>query len=383
MVTRMVFNQTVHFGRGAIRELPAEIVDRDLHHALVVTDAGLVSAGVVAPVTNLLVAAGVTCTVFDDVRPNPTTDVVTSGVEAFRASGADCLVAIGGGSSQDTAKAIGLVLAAPGHTDLRAVASAPVTGLVSVPVFAVPTTGGAGAEASTSSVLLDPRSQRVVVCTHPRDIPLVAIVDADLMRGMPPALKVTTGIDALAHAIEGYTTRAAWEVSDLVNLRAIEIIGRNLAGSVAGDEAACEQVALGQYLAGLGASNVGLGLAHAMTHPLSARYDTPHGLAAGVLLPHVMAFNAPSIDQKLRDVAGALGVPDADTLGREEASEAAVVAVVQLATDLGVPARLRTIGVLERDLPELASAALDDACAAQNPRDVGFDDVLGLYIAVF
>jgi len=383
MVTTMVFNQTVHLGRGAIQKLPGEISHRGLHHALVVTDAGLTATGVVAPVTDLLTAAGLTCTVFDDVRPNPTTEVVASGVDAYRSSGADCLVAIGGGSSQDTAKSIALVASTPGLTDVRSLAGEVTTGHASIPVFAVPTTGGAGAEASISSVLLDARSQRVLVCTDPQDIPLVAIVDADLMHGMPPALKVTTGIDALAHAIEGYTTRAAWEVSDLLNLHAIEIIGQSLAGSVAGDEVACERMALGQYLAGVAASNVGLGLAHAMTHPLSARYDTPHGLAAGVLLPHVMAFNAPSVGRKLRDVARALGVPGADTLSHEEASEAAVVAVVRLSTDLGVPARLRTIGVGERDLPELAAAALADACTAQNPREVGFEDILGLYISVF
>lgn len=383
MVHRMIWNQTAYFGRGAVAEIPAELARRGFHKALVVTDAVLVANGVAARVTDRLTAAGFPFEVFDAVMPNPTIEAVRAGVAAFTASGADCLVAIGGGSPQDTCKAIGIIATNPAFADVHSLEGLAATESPSVPIVAVPTTGGTAAETTINYVLTDTESQRKFVCVDPHDIPVLAVVDADMMDQMPVSLKVATGMDALTHAIEGYLTKAAWELTDLLHLKAIEMISASLPASAAGDDAAGERMALGQYVAGMGFSNVGLGLVHGMAHPLGAFYDTPHGIANGILLPHVMAYNADFTGERLRDVARAMGVRGVDEMSTGEAREAAVTAVAQLATDLGVPSRLRTVGLVERDIPELAAAALADVCTGGNPRPATLQDIVDLYTAIY
>jgi lactaldehyde reductase len=383
MVNRMVWNQTAYFGRGAVAEIPGELARRGFAKALVVTDAVLMGNGVAAMVTSKLDAVRFPYSVFDEVVPNPTIETVQDGVAAFRSSGADCLIAIGGGSPQDTCKAIGIIATNPRFADVRSLEGVARTKNPSVPIIAVPTTGGTAAEATISYAITDTRSQRTFVCIDAHGIPLLAVVDADMMSAMPVDLKVATGMDALTHAIEGFVTKAAWELSDLLHLKAVEIIAQSLPASVAGDEAAAERMALGQYVAGMGFSNVGLGLAHGMAHPLSAFYGTPHGVASGILLPHVMAFNAEVTGDKFRDIARAMGVPGIDGMSLDEARESAVAAVAELAADLGVPSRLREVGVVEGDIPDLAAAALADVCTPGNPRHVTERDIEDLYTAVF
>ncbi|MCL3859441.1 lactaldehyde reductase [Actinotalea sp. K2] len=379
MVHRMILNQTAYFGRGAVANVPLEITTKGYRKALVVTDAVLVANGVAARVTSRLDEAGIDYELFDGVMPNPTIEAVQQGVKAFQAAEADCLVAIGGGSPQDTCKAVGIIIANPEFADVRSLEGVAATTRPSVPIIAVPTTAGTAAEVTINYVITDVQNRRKFVCVDPHDIPLVAVVDADLMDGMPRSLCVATGMDALTHALEGYTTLGAWELTDALHLTAIEMIASALPSAARGEADGVERMALGQYMAGMGFSNVGLGLVHAMAHPLGAFYDTPHGIANGVLLPHVMAFNATHTGEKLRAVARAMGVAGVGGLTLDEAREAAVRAVAELAARLDVPAQLREIGVREVDLPALAQAAHDDVCAGGNPRPATVEEILALY----
>ncbi|WP_182111450.1 lactaldehyde reductase [Actinotalea sp. JY-7876] len=382
MAHRMIWNQTAHFGAGSISVIPGELVGRGFSKALVVSDRALVDAGVTARVTDLLDAASFPYEVFSDVLPNPPIANVQAGVAAFRASHADVLVAVGGGSPQDTCKAIGIVVANPEFADVRSLEGGAATANPSVPIVAVPTTAGTASETTINYVITDPERRRKFVCFDPHAIPVLAVVDSDMMAGAPRALKVATGLDALTHAIEGYTTLGAWELSDLFHLKAIQLIAASLRAAADGDDAAAERMALAQYVAGMGYSNVGLGLVHAMAHPLGAFYEAPHGVANGILLAPVMAFNAEHTGEKYRDIAAAFGVEDAATMPLEAARAAAVEAVATLTTDLGNPRSVRDVGATEADLPALAQAASDDVCAGGNPRPASVAEIEELYRSI-
>ncbi|MDV7022976.1 lactaldehyde reductase [Atlantibacter subterraneus] len=382
MANRMILNETSWFGRGAVNALPDEVKRRDYRKALIVTDKTLVACGLAAKLTDKLDSAGLEYQIFSDVVPNPTIKVVQQGLAAFRQSGADYLIALGGGSPQDTCKAIGIIIANPEYEDVRSLEGVAPTRNPSVPIFAIPTTAGTAAEVTINYVITDEENRRKFVCVDPHDIPLAAFIDADMMDGMPAALKAATGVDALTHAIEGYITRGAWELTDTLHLKAIEIIGRSLRQSVAGESAAVEDMALGQYIAGMGFSNVGLGLVHGMAHPLGAFYDTPHGVANAILLPHVMRYNADYTGEKYRAIAQAMGV-DVQGMSIAQAREAAIGAVEALNRDVGIPASLRDVGAREEDVPELAQAALADVCTGGNPREATLDDIVALYHGAF
>lgn len=382
MANRMILNETSWFGRGALNALPDEVKRRDYHKALIVTDNTLVACGLAAKLTDKLDSAGLKYHIFSDVVPNPTIKVVQQGLAAFRQSGADYLIALGGGSPQDTCKAIGIIIANPEYEDVRSLEGVAPTRNPSVPIFAIPTTAGTAAEVTINYVITDEENRRKFVCVDPHDIPLAAFIDADMMDGMPAALKAATGVDALTHAIEGYITRGAWELTDTLHLKAIEIIGRSLRQSVAGESAAVEEMALGQYIAGMGFSNVGLGLVHGMAHPLGAFYDTPHGVANAILLPHVMRYNADYTGEKYREIARAMGV-DVQRMDIAQAREAAIGAVEALNRDVGIPASLRDVGAREEDVPDLAQAALADVCTGGNPREATLDDIVALYHGAF
>ena len=382
MANRMILNETSWFGRGAVNALPDEVKRRDYRKALIVTDKTLVACGLAAKLTDKLDSAGLEYQIFSDVVPNPTIKVVQQGLAAFRQSGADYLIALGGGSPQDTCKAIGIIIANPEYEDVRSLEGVAPTRNPSVPIFAIPTTAGTAAEVTINYVITDEENRRKFVCVDPHDIPLAAFIDADMMDGMPAALKAATGVDALTHAIEGYITRGAWELTDTLHLKAIEIIGRSLRQSVAGESAAVEDMALGQYIAGMGFSNVGLGLVHGMAHPLGAFYDTPHGVANAILLPHVMRYNADYTGEKYRAIAQAMGV-DVQGMSIAQAREAAIGAVEALNCDVGIPASLRDVGAREEDVPELAQAALADVCTGGNPREATLDDIVALYHGAF
>jgi len=378
----MILNETSWFGRGAVNALADEVKRRDYRKALIVTDNTLVACGLAAKLTDKLDSAGLKYEMFSDVVPNPTIKVVQQGLKAFRQSDADYLIALGGGSPQDTCKAIGIIIANPEFEDVRSLEGVAPTRNPSVPIFAIPTTAGTAAEVTINYVITDEENRRKFVCVDPHDIPLAAFIDADMMDGMPAALKAATGVDALTHAIEGYTTRAAWELTDTLHLKAIEIIGRSLRQSVAGESAAVEDMALGQYIAGMGFSNVGLGLVHGMAHPLGAFYDTPQGVANAILLPHVMRYNADYTGEKFRHIAKAMGV-DVEGMTIEQAREAAIGAVEALNRDVGIPASLRDVGAREEDIAELAQAALADVCTGGNPREATLDDIVALYHGAF
>lgn len=380
MTNRMILNETSFFGRGAVNELVPEVLRRGYGKALIVTDAQLVACGVVDKVTAKLDAAGLEYQVFDRVVPNPTIAVVQRGLATFNASGADYLIAIGGGSPQDTCKAIGIISANPEFEDVRSLEGVAPTHSPSVPILAIPTTAGTAAEVTINYVITDEENRRKFVCVDPHDIPLVAFIDADMMDGMPASLKAATGVDALTHAIEGFITRGAWELTDTLHLKAIEIIARSLRSSVAGLPEAVEDMALGQYVAGMGFSNVGLGLVHGMAHPLGAFYNTPHGVANAILLPHVMRYNAAYTGEKYRQIAQAMGV-DVAHATLEQAREAAIQAVEALNRDVGIPASLKEVGVRETDIAELAQAAFDDVCTGGNPREAKIAEIEALYRA--
>ncbi|MGM3224147.1 lactaldehyde reductase [Dickeya zeae] len=383
MTQRMILNETSYFGSGAIRHLTEEVQRRGFRKALVVTDKELVKYGVTGKVTGLLDKAGLPYDLYDDVIPNPTIAVVRHGVERFQASGADYLIAIGGGSPQDTCKAIGIIINNPEFADVRSLEGVAATRKPSVPIFAIPTTSGTAAEVTINYVITDEEKRRKFVCVDPHDIPIVSFIDADMMSSMPASLKAATGIDALTHAIEGFTTQGAWELTDMLHLKAIEIISRSLRDSVAGKLQGVEDMALGQYIAGMGFSNVGLGLVHGMAHPLGAFYDTPHGVANAILLPHIMAWNAPYTGEKFRAIAVAMGVPGADSMPLPKAREAAIQVVRQLAQDVDIPAQLRQVGVKEQDIPTLAQAAFDDVCTGGNPRPATVKEIAALYQSIY
>lgn len=378
MTQRMMLNETAFFGAGAIRNLPDEVRRRGLAKALIVSDKALVAAGAVKRVTDLMDTHQLHWALYDEVVPNPTIAVVQRGVEIFKRAEADYLIAIGGGSPQDTSKAIGIIINNPEFADVRSLEGFAPTRNPCVTLIAIPTTAGTAAEVTINYVITDEEKRRKFVCIDPHDIPRVAIVDAEMMASMPPSLKAATGIDALTHAIEGYVTRGAWKLTDMLHLNAIEIISQSLRDAVEGDMQALEQMALGQYVAGMGFSNVGLGLVHGMAHPLGAFYNVPHGVANAILLPRVMAWNADYTGEKYRAIARAMGVKT-DTLSLAEARLAAVEAVKQLCRDVGIPPSLVDVGLNPDDIPALAQAALDDVCTGGNPREATLEDIKALY----
>ena len=378
MANRMILNETAWFGRGAVAALCDEVKRRGYHKALIITDKTLVQCGVVAKVTDKMDEVGLVWDIYSGVLPNPTIGIVKEGLEVFQHSGADYLIAIGGGSPQDTCKAIGIISNNPEFADVRSLEGLSPTRKPSVPVLAIPTTAGTAAEVTINYVITDEEKRRKFVCVDPHDIPQVAFIDADMMDGMPPSLKAATSVDALTHAIEGYTTRGAWALTDALHIKAIEIIAGALRDSVAGERDAGEAMALGQYVAGMGFSNVGLGLVHGMAHPLGAFYNTPHGVANAILLPHVMRYNAEYTGDKFREIARAMGVK-VEGLTLVDARNAAVNAVFALNRDVGIPLHLRDVGVRKEDILGLAQAAFNDVCTGGNPREASFNDIIELY----
>ena len=363
---------------GAINDIVTEVKARGLTKAFVASDPSLIEFGVTKKVTDVLDKAGYAYEIFSDIKPNPTIENVKAGVEAYKASKADYIIAIGGGSSMDTAKAVGIIINNPEHADVRSLEGAVATKKPAVPIIAVPTTAGTAAEVTINYVITDVEKQRKFVCVDPHDIPVVAIVDPDMMSSMPKGLTASTGMDALTHAIEGYITKGAWELSDMFHLKAIEIISRSLRGAVENTPEGRADMALGQYVAGMGFSNVGLGIVHSMAHSLGALYDTPHGVANAILLPTIMEYNAPATGEKYREIAKAMGVKGTENMTQEEYRKAAVDAVKQLSHDVGIPADLKEI-VKEEDLQFLAESAYADACCPGNPRDTSVEEIIELY----
>lgn len=378
MSNRFILNETSYHGAGAIQSIPAEVKSRKLTKAFVCSDPDLVKFGVTKKVTDVLEAAGLDYELYSNIKPNPTIENVQSGVTAFQAANADYIIAIGGGSSMDTAKGVGIIIANPEFADVRSLEGAVDTQNKSIPILAVPTTAGTAAEVTINYVITDVEKNRKMVCVDPHDIPVVAFVDPDMMSSMPKGLTAATGMDALTHAIEGYITAGAWELSDMFHLKAIEIISRSLRGAVENTPEGREGMALGQYVAGMGFSNVGLGIVHSMAHPLGALYDTPHGVANAIILPTVMEYNAEATGEKYRDIAKAMGVEGTENMSVEEYRKAAVDAVKQLAKDVGIPADLKEI-VKEEDIPFLAQSAYDDACRPGNPKETSVEDLAALY----
>lgn len=378
MANRFVLNETAYHGKGAIESIADEAKSRGFTKALICSDPDLIKFGVTKKVTDVLDNAGLIYTVYSDIKANPTIENCQNGVAAFKASGADYIIAIGGGSSMDTSKAIGIVVANPEFGDIRSLEGVAPTKNKSVPIFAVPTTAGTAAEVTINYVITDAEKNRKMVCVDVHDIPVVAFVDPDMMSSMPKGLTAATGMDALTHAIEGYITKGAWELSDMFHLKAIEIISRSLRGAVENTPQGREDMALGQYIAGMGFSNVGLGIVHSMAHPLGALYDTPHGVANAIILPTVMEYNAPKTGEKYRYIAQAMGVNGTDEMTLDDARKAAVAAVKQLSQDVGIPADLKEI-VKAEDIPFLAQSAFDDACRPGNPRDTSVEEITALY----
>ena len=378
MANRIVLNTISYHGKGAIGEIPNELNARGYKHAFVCSDPDLVRFGVTKKVTDLLDAAKIPYTLYSDIKPNPTIENVQHGVAAYNASGADCIVAIGGGYSMDTAKAIGIIANNPEFADVRSLEGVAPTKKHAVFTIAVPTTAGTAAEVTINYVITDVEKKRKFVCVDTNDIPEIAVVDPDMMASMPKGLTAATGMDALTHAIEGYITKAAWTMTDMFHLKAIELISRYLRASVAGEPEGREGMALAQYIAGQGFSNVGLGIVHSMAHGLGALYDTPHGVANAIILPTVMAYNAPATGDKYRDIAKAMGVKGTEGMTIEEARKAAIEAVRQLASDVGIPVNLK--GILhEEDVQFLAESAYADACRPGNPRDTSVEEIAELY----
>ncbi|HIU61072.1 MAG TPA: lactaldehyde reductase [Candidatus Coproplasma excrementigallinarum] len=377
-MNRFILNETSYHGAGAIQAIPGEVKKRGLTKAFVCSDPDLVKFKVTDKVLAVLEKAAIPYELYSEIKPNPTIENVKTGVAAFKKSAADFIIAIGGGSSMDTAKAIGIIIANPEHEDVRSLEGAVDTKKPSVPIIAVPTTAGTAAEVTINYVITDVEKNRKFVCVDPHDIPVVAVVDPEMMATMPKGLTAATGMDALTHAIEGYITKGAWALSDMFHLKAIEIISKSLRGAVANTPEGREGMALGQYIAGMGFSNVGLGIVHSMAHPLGALYDTPHGVANAILLPTVMEYNADATGEKYRDIAKAMGVKGVDEMTLEEARKAAVGAVRQLSKDVGIPADLKNI-VKREDIPFLAQSAMDDACRPGNPKDPTKEDIEALY----
>ena len=377
MANRIMLNQTSYHGAGAIQEIANEAKAHGFKKAFVCSDPDLVKFKVTAKVTDILTANGLDYELYSDIKANPTIQNVQHGVEAFKASGADYLIAIGGGSSMDTSKAIGIIIANPEFEDVRSLEGVAPTKKPCVPIIAVPTTAGTAAEVTINYVITDIERKRKFVCVDPHDMPIIAIVDPDMMSSMPKGLTASTGMDALTHAIEGYTTKAAWEMTDMFHLKAIEIISKSLRGAVANTKEGREGMALGEYIAGMGFSNVGLGIAHSMAHTLGAVYDTPHGVACAMMLPIVMEYNQECTGEKYREIARAMGVANVDSMSLDEYRKAAVDAVKKLSADVGIPSVLEAIK--EEDLPFLAESAHADACAPGNPKDASVEDLKDLF----
>ncbi len=377
-MNRFMLNETSYHGKGAIAAIPEEIAKRGFKKVFVATDPDLIKFGVAAKVTDLLDKAGVAYTVYSDIKANPTIENVQNGVEAFKAFGADSIVAIGGGSSMDTAKAIGIIITNPEYADVRSLEGVAPTKNPCVPIIAVPTTAGTAAEVTINYVITDVEKKRKFVCVDAHDIPVVAVVDPDMTASMPAGLTAATGMDALTHAIEGYITKGAWELSDMFHIKAIEIIAKSLRGAVANTEDGREGMALGQYIAGMGFSNVGLGVDHSMAHTLSAYYDMPHGKACATLLPTVMAYNADYTGEKYREIARAMGVKGVDDMTQAEYRAAAVEAVRQLAEDVGIVTSLKGVAK-EEDIRQMSEDAFADACRPGNPRETSVEDIEAMY----
>lgn len=377
MANRIMLNQTSYHGAGAIKEIPNEVKTNGFSKALICCGPTLLKHGVIAKITDILDANGLAYEIFSDIKPNPTIENVVDGVNAFKAAGADYILAIGGGSAMDTAKAIGIIINNPEFADVRSLEGVAPTKKPCVPIIAVPTTAGTAAEVTINYVITDVERKRKFVCVDPHDMPIVAVVDPEMMDSMPRGLTASTGMDALTHAIEGYTTLGAWEMTDMFHLEAIKLISANLRSAVDGTKEGREGMALGQYIAGMGFSNVGLGIAHSMAHTLGAVYDTPHGVACAMMLPIVMEYNAECTGDKYREIARAMGVKGVDEMSVAEYRAAAVNAVKQLSTDVGIPSKLEALK--DEDLPFLAQSAYDDACRPGNPKDTSVADLTELF----
>ena len=383
MARRIMLNGTSYFGQGAIQEIVNEIKNRHFKKALVTSTPDLFEFKVATKVTDLLDAAGIAYEIYDGIKPNPTIENVTAGVAACKAAGADVIVAVGGGSPIDTSKAIATIITNPEFSDVRSLEGLAPTKNPCLPIIAVTTTSGTAAEVTINYVITDVEKNRKFVCVDPHDIPIVAIVDPDMSASMPTGLCAATGMDALVHAVEGYITKGAWELTDMLHLKAIEIIGRSLRSAVAGDYAGREAMSLGQYIAGMGFSNVGLGIVHSMAHPLSAVYDIPHGKACAMLLTAVLKFNAPATGEKYREIARVMGVPNVDAMDEATYRQAAIDVIQKLADDVGIPKSLSEAGVKREDLPFLAESAFNDACTPGNPRDASLEEIIGIYESIF
>lgn len=383
MIQRFILNEVSYFGPGSRSVLPEVVARLGKSKAMVVTDAGLIKFGVAAMVTDILDSNKIAYDVFSDVKPNPTVTNVKDGIEAFKASKADFLIAIGGGSAIDTAKAIGIVINNPEFADIVSLEGVAPTKNKSIPLIALPTTAGTAAETTINYVIIDEEKQKKMVCVDPNDIPAVAIIDAELMYSLPKGLTAATGMDALTHAIEGYITKGAWSMSDMFEIEAIRMISRHLPNAVENptDAEARNGMAIAQYIAGMAFSNVGLGLVHGMAHPMGSLFDVPHGVANALLLPTIMEFNMPACINKYPDIARAMGV-NIDGMSAEEASKAAVEAVRTLSITVGIPQHLSDLGITEKDIPALAEQAIADVCTPGNPREVTIDDIMALYAKV-
>ena len=379
MANKIVLNETSYHGAGAIKEITVEAKNRGFKKAFVCSDPDLIKFNVTSKVTDLLKAENMEFEIYSEIQPNPTIENVQSGVAAFKKAAADYIIAIGGGSSMDTAKAIGIIITNPEFEDVRSLEGLSATKKPCIPIFAVPTTAGTAAEVTINYVITDVEKKRKFVCVDPHDIPVAAFVDPEMMSSMPKGLTASTGMDALTHAIEGYTTLGANTITDMFNLKAIELIAKSLRGAVENTKEGREGMALGQYLTGMGFSNCGLGIVHSMAHSLGAVYDTPHGVANAILLPTVMEYNAEATGEKLRDVAIAMGVEGVEKMSQEEYRKAAVDAVKKLSQDVGIPADLKAI-VKPEDLDFLTQSAMDDACRPGNPKEPTFEDIKGLYL---
>ncbi len=381
MANRIILNETSYHGQGAILSITEEAKLRGFKKAFVCSDPDLIKFNVTKKVTDLLEKEGLEYEIYSDIKANPTIENVQSGVAAFKKSGADYIIAIGGGSSMDTSKAIGIIIANPEFEDVRSLEGLSPTKNTCVPIFAVPTTAGTAAEVTINYVITDVEKKRKFVCVDPHDIPVVAFVDPDMMSSMPKGLTASTGMDALTHAIEGYTTKGANIITDMFNLKAIELIAKSLRGAVENTAEGREGMAIGQYLTGMGFSNCGLGIVHSMAHGLGALYDTPHGVANAIILPTVMEYNADAVGEKLRDVAKAMGVEGTENMSEAEYKKAAVDAVKKLSEDVGIPKDLKEI-VKPEDVDFLSQSAMDDACRPGNPRDPKFEDIKELFLSL-
>lgn len=381
MANRFVLNETSYHGKGAIGCIATEVKARGFKKCFVCSDPDLIRFGVTKKVTDILDKNAIAYEIYSEIKPNPTIENVQTGVQSYKNSGADCIIAIGGGSSMDTAKAIGIIISNPEFSDVVSLEGVAPTKNKCVPIIAVPTTAGTAAEVTINYVITDAQKNRKMVCVDVHDIPVVAVVDPDMMSSMPKGLTAATGMDALTHAIEGYITLGAWEMSDMFHLKAIEIISKSLRGAVDNTAEGREGMALGQYIAGMGFSNVGLGIVHSMAHPLGALYDTPHGIANAIILPVVMEYNAPATGDKYRDIAKAMGVSGTDCMTIEEARKAAIDAVKKLSADVGIPSDLKDI-VKSEDVDFLAQSAYDDACRPGNPRETSVSEIKELYLSL-